>query len=125
MKKTSTFQERAAEVRATYSIKLLARGTMNRGGAALRVYRVSHPTDPARSYLVQLGAGAGCSCPSFQRDGRTCKHLHAAAGFEAASRVKPSPGPDWNAVPSRSSFEAVTPPVIGRVTVMASGPEDW
>lgn len=68
--------DRAEEVRRTYTFTLVARGTLRTNGKAFQVHRVSHPVDAARSYMTTIGAVCSCTCPAAQGIAK-CKHVLA------------------------------------------------
>ena len=74
--------QRVDAVLRNYSFTEVARGTLHEDGEAVKVFRVSHPTDPARSYTVSIGAVLGCDCPAMQEmEIGCCKHVKAAQEF--------------------------------------------
>ena len=79
--------QRVSQVLADYSIVLVARGTLNHTGAAIRVFRVSHPTDRRRSYMVTTGAISSCTCPGYAKTAN-CKHIDAVSRFAAPAPAK-------------------------------------
>ena len=82
--------ERARGVKEEYIIESAGSGT----------YFVEHPSEPERTYIVQLGKGT-CDCPDFScnTDLPVCKHLAAVRMMLGMPDALPEPMPRLILVP--------------------------